>query len=681
MKHLAIVLLLCAGAAAQERMSPELLWELGRVSGGSISPDGQTVLYSVRHYDLQANSGDSDLWLVPIGGGDATKLTTGPGSEGAAQWVTTPAGPRVFVLAAKGDSGRQAWAIDPADRSWTQVTNVAGGIGNLKVSPTGKHLAFTREIKLDSTVNEVYPDLPKADARIIDGLLYRHWDQWHDYRYTHLHVAPLGADMKAGQATDLMAGLKADCPIPPFGGASQFNWAPDGQQIAFSMKLVENFAESTDSDVWLVDMSEPTRRRLLTPGMDGYDMEPTYSPDGKWIAFQSMERPSFESDRNRIMLFERATGKLSELTVGLDQTTHGTTWAPDSSAVMFMSERRGTNQIFQLALEGKVLTQITRGRFNWRLADVSPDGQHVVLGRQSMLRPWELFSMNLGSRDMQRLTDVNGAVYAKLELPSIEERYTRASDGKMIHSWVIKPPGFDPAKKHPLITYCQGGPQGQIGQWFSFRWNFHLMASQGYVIVAPNRRGLPGFGREWNDQISGDWGGQAMQDILAATDDLRAESWIDTKRTAAVGASFGGYTVYWLMGKHEDRFQAMISHCGVFNLESMYGSTEELFFVNWDLGGPYWRSKEVQADYDRFSPHKFVRNWKTPLLVIHGEKDFRVPVTQGMEAFTVAQVEGVPSRFLYFPEEGHWVLSPQNGVVWHRVFFDWLHRWTKPSRN
>lgn len=254
----------------------------------------------------------------------------------------------------------------------------------------------------------------------------------------------------------------------------------------------------------------------------------------------------------------------------------------------------------------------------------------------------------------------------------------KATDGKRIHNWVIYPPGFDRSKKWPLLVYCQGGPQGQIGQWFSYRWNFHLMAAQGYVVVAPNRRGLPGFGREWNDQISGDWGGQAMQDLLASTDAMLAESYIDSDRTGAIGASFGGYSVYWLMGNHEDRFKTMIAHCGVFNLESMYGSTEELFFVNWDLGGPYWKSDEVQRDYDRFSPHRFVRSWNTPLMVIHGQKDFRVPVTQGIEAFTAAQVNDIPSRFLYFPNEGHWVMKPQNGVLWHRVFFEWLGRYCHP---
>jgi dipeptidyl aminopeptidase/acylaminoacyl peptidase len=306
---------------------------------------------------------------------------------------------------------------------------------------------------------------------------------------------------------------------------------------------------------------------------------------------------------------------------------------------------------------------------------VTADGQKLLVAQQSMLRPEELLVVDIAGGSQVIVTHINDEHYAPLALPQVRERWVRASDGKMIQNWVIYPPDFDPNRSWPMLTYCQGGPQSQIGQAFSYRWNFHLMAAKGYVVLAVNRRGLPGFGQAWNDQISGDWGGQAMQDILAATDDMMTESYVDRRRLAAVGASFGGYTVYWLMGHHDDRFRCMIAHCGVFNLESMYGSTEELFFVNHDMGGPYWRSDELQARYAQFSPHRFVANWKTPLLVIHGEKDFRVPVTQGMEAFTAAQVEGIPSRFLYFPNEGHWVTSPQNSVLWQRVFFDWLEKY------
>lgn len=674
LRTFALTLIAATSLLGQERMSPELLWKLGRLGGGVASPDGDWVAYTVRRYDLKSNKGQSDLFIVPTGGGKARQLTSGPESEGAIQWVTSKDGVRLYFLSRRGEGAKtQAWSLDPKGGEPFQVTDHPGGIANLKVAPTGDRIAFTADVKLDPTVADVYPDLPLADGRIIDGLMYRHWDSWHDYAYSHLHWAKLGADGKAGKAVDLMRRLTADCPVPPFGGSEQLAWSPDGKQIAYTAKIVNDWAESTDSDVYLVNVEGGAGTECITTGMDGYDNDPAYSPDGRFLLFHSMERPGFESDRNRVMLFDREEKTVDELTAGLDQTAHGATWTPDSKSVVFMSERRGTNQLFRLDVESKSLKQITTGRFNWSLLDVLSDGRFVV-GRQNMLRPWE-YGVLAPSGKWKRITDVNGDVYGRLELPKMRERWVRATDGKMIHNWVIYPPDFDPKKKWPVVIYCQGGPQGQIGQWFSYRWNFHLMAAQGYIVCAVNRRGLPGFGREWNDQISKDWGGQAMQDILSCTDDMLTQPYVDRTRVGAIGASFGGYTVYWLMGNSADRFACMISHAGVFNLESMYGSTEELFFVNWDLGGPYWKSWDLANAYERFSPHRFIGKWKTPLLVIHGEKDFRVPIGQGMEAFTAAQVEGIPSRFLYYPSEGHWILSPQNGVLWHRVFFDWLGRY------
>lgn len=666
-------------ASAQERMNPELLWQLGRVSGGSLDPSGKTLLYSVRTYELADNKGDTDLWLVDLAGGAPRRLTEGPVSEGAAQWVQTAAGLRIYHLAKRGDgdeASTQVWSLDPDSGDLTQVTDVKGGVGNLKVAPSGDRIAYTIEVKLDDTVNDVYPDLPHADARIIDGLMYRHWNQWHDFKYSHVCTAPLNADGTAGEHVDLMEGMRVDCPVPPFGGSEQFAFSGDGKTIAVTMKDVEDWAESTDSAVYLRPADGSGEFTNATPNMPGYDNDPLFV--GEQLLFQSMERPGFEADRNRIMSLDLETKEIKDLTAGLDQTSHNVTPAPDSNSLYFQSEWRGTDQIFRLDRASGKTTQVTSGQFNWSLRDVTPDGSTLVLARQSMVRPWELGTMAASGGAWKALTDVNGELFAKLELPRVEERWTPSTDGKQIHSWVIYPPGFDETKQYPMLTYFQGGPQGQIGQWFSYRWNFHLMAAHGgYVVVAPNRRGLPGFGRKWNDDISKDWGGQAMQDILSVNDAMVAEAYIDAERVGGIGASFGGYTAYWMMGNAEDRFSAMISHCGLFNLESMYGSTEELFFVNWDVGGPYWRSEQAQRDYNRFSPHRYVKEWKTPLLVIHGEKDFRVPITQGIEAFQAAQIEDVPSRFLYFPAEGHWVQSPQNGVVWHRVFFDWLQTYVK----
>jgi dipeptidyl aminopeptidase/acylaminoacyl peptidase len=673
---------LTATSSAQERMTPELLWKLGRLGGATVSSDGSLVAYSVRHYELEDDKGSSTVHVRNLETGTTRTLVRDWASAGALQFGSTPFGERIFFSGLSGaneDDSPQVWALNPVDGALLQVTDVEDGVANLKVSPTGKHIAFTVDVKLDDTVNDLYEDLPEADARIIDSLMFRHWNAWHDFKYSHLHIAAIGDDGRAGEAVDLMEGMKIDCPVPPFGGSEQFNWSPDGTRIAYTAKDVERWAESTDSDVYLLHIDAPAERKNLTAGQLGYDNDPVFSPDGSKLAYHSMERPGFEADRNRIMIRDLTTGAQTEATAGLDRTAHGATWLPDASGLLFMSEHRGTNQLFRIAATGGDAQQVTEGVFNWGLVDVLPGGSHAIVNRMDMKRPKELAMLSLEDGTSRHLTDINGDIYAGLELPSVEERWVEATDGKQIHCWVIYPPDFDASKKWPLLTYCQGGPQGQIGQWFSYRWNFHLMAAAGYVVVAPNRRGLPGFGREWNDQISGDWGGQAMQDILSATDSMLAEPYIDPERTGAIGASFGGYTVYWLMGNHEDRFQTMISHCGVFNLESMYGSTEELFFVNWDLGGPYYKDGEVQKGYDRFSPHKFAGNWETPLLVIHGEKDFRVPVTQGMEAFNAAQVQGVPSRFLYYPKEGHWVQKPQNGVLWHRVFFDWLGRSCMPQ--
>jgi len=678
----ALVPLLASAAPSEAtHMTPELLWELGRLGGSAVSADGGRVAYTVRRYELAEDAGTTSLHVVDVESGATRTLLSEWKSIGDLQFGPGPFGERIWLTGSSGkdEHGTQAWALDPVDGGLLQVTALEDGVANLKVSPTGTHVAFTRDVKLDAEVTELYEDLPKADARIIDSLMFRHWNAWHDYRYSHLFVAPLGEDGRAGEAVDLMEGLRVDCPVPPFGGSEQFAWSPDGAELAFTMKDVERWAESTNSDVYLVRVDDPGSRRNLSAGRLGYDNDPAFSPDGSRIAWHSMERAGFEADKNRILVLDRTTGKVTDATKDLDRTAHGAAWLPDGSGLVFESEHRGTNQLFALDARGGAARQASRGRFNWGLSALFPDGERALVTRMDMTRPKELAVLDLASGEATALSHVNDELYASLELPTIEERWVEATDGERIHCWVIYPPDFDPEREWPLITYCQGGPQGQIGQWFSFRWNFTLMASQGYVIVAPNRRGLPGFGREWNDSISRDWGGQAMRDILSATDAMLGEPYVDPERTAAVGASFGGYTVYWLMGNHEGRFKTMIAHCGVFNLESMYGSTEELFFVNWDLGGPYWEGGDVQRDYDRFSPHRFVGEWDTPLLVVHGQKDFRVPVTQGMEAFTAAQVKGVPSRFLYYPEEGHWVLKPQNGVLWHRVFFDWLGRTCEPE--
>ncbi len=669
------------------RMTPGLLWKLGRFGEAAVSPDGKQVAFTVRRYELAKNVGRTTLYLLNLGDDSQSTLLVDWSAISCLQWRSVGAANDLFFLGVPPSSDEvsdkepkppappkpQAYRIDPNGSAAVQLTHLKDGIANLKLSPADDKIAFTSSVKLDPKPVEIYPDLPLADARIIDGLMYRHWNRWHDYTYSHLHVMAHGDDENSSEPIDLMKGIRAHCPLPPQGDAEDFNWSPDGNELAFTMKCVPDPAQSTNSDIYLVDADGGSEPRNVSAPNQGYDRQPVFSPDGKFLIYHSMVTASFEADRNRIMLVSRETGESVDLTKGLDQSAHGTKWLLDSSGFVFVSEVTGCEHVYQIDLTGE-LKQLTEGPVNWGLVDRMPDGKSLLLTKTSMVRPAELYLLSLEDGQTKLLTHINDEIFENLQLPTVQERWTTATDGKSIHSWVIYPPDFDPESNQqwPLLTFCQGGPQSQVGQNFSYRWNFNLMASQGFVIVAPNRRGLPGFGQQWNNQISGDWGGQAMQDLLSATDDMIDQPYIDAQRVGAVGASFGGYSVYWLMGNHENRFSAMISHCGVFNLESMYAATEELHFVNHDLGGPYWKSPEVSAKYQEFSPHRFVANWQTPLLVIHGEKDYRVPINQGIEAFTVAQVQNCPSRFLYFPEEGHWVESPQNSVLWQRVFFDWL---------
>lgn len=670
-------------AGTADRMTPELLWKLGRLGEAVVAPDSASVVYSVRRYELAENSGSSSLYWVDAKGETTKELLGGWKSLADLQWAGQGEDAKLYFTGVDPDNseaGSQAYVWNAGMEKPRQLTDIADGIANLKVSPTQKHLAYTVRVKMDSTVNELYPDLPKADARIIDALMFRHWDSWHDYSYSHLHVAELPEAGLVVEGRDLMAGLRADCPVPPFGGASQYAWSPDGLELAYTTKIDANMAQSTNTDIYLIDVAGKQTPKNITLGQMGYDKDPVYSPDGQWIAYNSMARAGFEADRNRILLYDRRSQTTREVTTGLDQNADHGRWLPDSKRLVFDSDYRGSLQSFVISIGDGSVQRLSNGQANDSIMDVAPDGRHVLVSKNTMIYPAELYMRDISTGNEVALSDINGSVLAGLELPTVEERWVTATDGKSIHCWVIYPPGFDAnsEKKYPMLTYCQGGPQGQISQFFSYRWNFHLMAANDYIILAPNRRGLPGFGREWNDQISGDWGGQAMKDLLSATDSMLEETYIDRARIGAVGASFGGYSVYWLMGNSGDRFASMIAHCGVFNLESMYASTEELFFVDWDLGGPYWTSPEIREKYERFSPNRFVNQWKVPLLVIHGEKDFRVPINQGLEAFTTAQLQGVPSKFLYFPEEGHWVMKPQNGVLWHRVFFEWLDEYLKP---
>jgi len=667
----ALALALTALAAAGERLTPELLWQLGRVGSPAVSPDGAQAVYTVRHYDWRENNGWTNLWLADLKNGETRRLTAGRHSDSAPAW--SPDGTAVY-FASNRDGATQVHRIRIDGGEAEKITDFEGGVANFQLAPTGDFALFTREVKLEDGITNLFSDLPEAEARLYDDLKFRHWDEWHEGTFSHLFVAKLSG----GAPRDLMAGQKADTPLKPFGGASQIAVAPDGKEICYTA-IVGRPAQSTDSGLYLVspDGGEP---RLITGGMGGYDTEPRYSPDGRYIAFLSMKTPGYESDRNRIMLYDRQNGQIRELTEGRDQTVDDIAWL-DANRLVFSAPLKGTIQLYTLDIRNGKSRQLTQGRHN--LSTFAIGGGALVALKSTHERPYELHRVSLDDGKLTKISGVNDALYAKLDLPTVEERWVKATDGKMIHNWVLYPPGFDPAKKYPLLVYCQGGPQGMVSQFFSYRWNFHLMAAQDYVVLAVNRRGLPGFGREWNDEINRDYGGQPMRDILSSADAMLAEPYIDTERTAAVGASYGGYTVFRLMGENygeQKRFTTMIAHCGLFNLESWYLATEELFFPNHDQGGPFWTSEEQKRLYAEHSPHTYVDRWETPLLVIHGEKDFRVPVGEGMQAFTAAKLRGLDAQFLYFPEENHWVLSPQNSILWHRVFYRWLAKHCKPNQ-
>jgi dipeptidyl aminopeptidase/acylaminoacyl peptidase len=662
-------------ADAGETMTAELLWKLGRVSAPRPSPDGKHLLFEVTQYDLAKNSGNADVYVLELATGTSRRLTTFEKGDNEAAW--SPDGSRVGFVSNR-DGAAQVWAIPVNGGEAVKLTSDADGVANFWWSPDGKQLSYTKEVRVDPEVKDLYPDLPLANARVIDELLYRHWDVWSEGKYSHLFV--VGAD--GANARDLMPGERFHTPDPPNGDRGEIAWSPDGKEICYTAKKVKDPARSTDTDLYVVTVADGVTRNV-TEGRDGFDRNPTYSPDGKWIAFLSMPRPKFEADRQAVMLFERATGAIRELSGGVDVSFNALTWAPDSSGVYAEGVTRATGQVFFFDLAGKG-EQRTTGRHDLVGVAISPDGQTLYAQRSTTERPYEIVAFPAAGADaaaMRALTHVNDAIYANLDLPTVEERIVRTKDAKELFCWVVKPPRFDATKKYPLITYCQGGPQSPVSQFFSTRWNLHLMAAMGYVVVAPNRRGCPSFGQEWTDAISGEWGGAAMQDYLDATDSMFTEAYVDRKRTAAVGASFGGYSVYWLMGHdQQDRFCTMIAHCGMFNTESWYGTTEELWFAEWDVGAPYWTGPEAQREFDACSPHRFVGAWDTPLLVIHGEKDFRVPISEGMQAFQAAQMKGIPSRFLCFPDAGHWVNKPQDSVLWQRIFFDWLDRFCKPER-
>jgi dipeptidyl aminopeptidase/acylaminoacyl peptidase len=655
-----------------EMMTPEVLWMLGRVSEMQVSPDGSQVLYGVTWFDVEKNKGNRDLYMVDLGGKKkVTRLTMTDASEFNARW--RPDGKRIGYLAPNDSGIVQLWEMNPDGTGSKILTGFKESMTGFSYSPDGSRLLYTMDVKLDQACTDVYPDLPKSNAVIANNLMYRHWDHWHDQRWSHIFFTSYDpSSIKAG--FDIMDGEKYDSPMLPHGGMEQIAWSPDGNRIAYTCKKLsgKDYATSTNSEIYLYDIQKKKTENLSRAGFEGYDHNPVFSPDGKKIAWRSMATPGFEADKTRLIVYSFEDAAAIDMTRDFDQSTDHYVWSPAGDQIYFISGIHATYQIYTVKLANREISQITKGHHDY--IDIALSGDQLVGARMNHSTPTELFVVEMDGTEHQ-LTFTNKHILDHIKPARSEERWIETTDGKKMLTWVIYPPNFDSLKTYPAILYCQGGPQSAVSQFFSFRWNLSIMAANGYVVVAPNRRGLPTFGQEWNDQISGDYGGQNMKDYLSAIDAVAKERWVDKNRLGAVGASYGGFSVYWLAGNHENRFKAFISHCGMFNLESMYGATEEYFFVNFDLKGPYW--DPAAAKSYAASPHRFVQNWNTPILIIAGGNDFRIPYTESLQAFNAAQLLGVPSKLLIFPEETHFVVKPQNSILWQREFFGWLDHYLK----
>jgi len=653
-------------------MTPEVLWAFGRLSGVEVSPDQQTILCGVSYYDVDENKGNRELYSLKPDGTEWTRLTQTPKSEFNAVW--RPDGKKIGYLSSASGTV-QLWEMNPDGSGKKRISDIEGGINGFKYSPDQSKVLYVKDVPIENPYADLYQGLPEATGKVMEDLMYRHWDHWVD-SYSHIFITEY-AEKGIQDGIDIMEGEPWGSPLSPFGGMEQIAWSPDSKTIAYTSKKKTgmDYSISTNSDIYMYKIENKTTINL-TVGMMGFDMSPVFSPDGKMLAWESMERDGYESDKVRLLSIDFTNNKIKDHTLNFDQNAHGFAWTAEGDGIYFTSEWHGTIEIYKLDLGSGDFSKLTDGIHNYR--SVALAGDKLIATRQSMSMPTEIYAVDPVDGETMQISMVNKYILDQLEMGAVEKHWIKTTDNKEMLVWYIYPPHFDPEKKYPALLYCQGGPQSMVSQFWSFRWNFQMMAANGYIIVAPNRRGLPGFGQEWNEQISGDYGGQNMKDYLSAIDYACKEPFVDETRLGSVGASYGGFSVFWLAGNHDKRFKAFIAHDGMFNFESQYLETEEMWFVDWDLGGAFWdkKNKIAQRSYIN-SPHKFVHKWDTPILVIHGELDYRITYTQGMSAFNAAILRGVPAEFLYFPDENHWVLTPQNGILWQRTFFNWLDRWLK----
>ncbi|AZI68105.1 S9 family peptidase [Kaistella daneshvariae] len=644
---------------AQNVMTAETLWTLNKLGVSAVSPDQSSLIYSVGKTDLKTEKTNKKNYFFNIKNAKATNLDLG--KKSLIQWDKNG------IYAQEDD---KIYLSKDAGKTWTEFYTI-GKVDNIVISPDGKKIAFSKEVLVEKVLGkDKYDDVPKTTAQIYTDLNHRHWDYFSEGKYNHVFVVNTAEKVEA--AKDLLEGKTFDSPQRPFGGGEDFVWSPDSSELLYVTKALsgKQYSKSTNTDIFAYNLASGAVRNL-TESNKGYDVSPQFSPDGKYLTWMSMEREGYEADKNDIKILEWKTGRVTNLTSKWDESVSGSVfWTEDSKNIYFTTPWRGTKQLFSLNPKNQKITQITSGNFD--VNDIYALNKNTLLvSRTDMNHNADLFNVDLKKGTMTQVTEVNKKNYENITPSKTELKMVKTTDGKEMGVWFIYPPNFDPAKKYPTLLYCQGGPQSALTQFFSTRWNFALMAANDYIIVAPNRRGMPGWGTKWNEEISNDWGGQPMRDYLAAADYAKTLPYVDGDRMGAVGASYGGYSVFMLAGIHENRFKTFIAHDGLFDMKSWFLTTEELWFANWDLGGSPYDIPTPKA-YTKFDPSQYVNKWNTPIMIIQGGIDYRVPYEQGQEAFQAAQLKGLKSKFLYFPNENHWVLHPQNALVWQREFFSWL---------
>jgi dipeptidyl aminopeptidase/acylaminoacyl peptidase len=663
-KFFLLLALIPFAAFAKEPLSPEKMWELKRVSPEGISKDGKHVFFASKQVDWKNEKSATTHYVVNVNG-EQRRQVTADGSKTVVQRTAKA----WYAL-----NNNNLYRSTDEGVHWESMFNGLNDADNVWVSPDEKYIAFSKEVMV-KPVNgsDLYSDLPKTTAQVYTSLNYRHWDTWEDGKYSHIFVVPAAG----GEMRDVMPGQAYDAPGKPFGGAEDLAWAPDSKGLIYvcKKKYGKDYATSTNTDLYYYDLR--TRQSTnWTEGMMGYDNQPAFSSNGRYLAWLSMERDGFEADKVDIVVMDLQSKAHSrhKITKDWDESAGGFIWAASSNKLYFTAAMHGTEQLFEVNVPtDKIVAhvrQITNGQFDVN-GIVGQCGKELVVTRCDMNHATELFAVTLSTGKMHEVTHENEVAYQEIKMSNVTMRTVTTTDGQDMGVWVIYPPDFDPAKKYPTLLYCQGGPQSALSQFYSFRWNFQLMAAQGYIVVAPNRRGMPGWGVKWNADISKDWGGQPMRDYLAAIDNMCQEPYVDKNRLGCIGASYGGYSVYMLAGMHNGRFKSFIAHDGLFDLKSWYGTTEELWFANWDIEGAYWVNPQPKS-YELFNPSNFVAKWTAPIMIVQGGTDYRVPIEQGLEAYQAAQLRGLKSKLLYFPNENHWVLHAQNGLAWQREFFAWL---------